>query len=58
MKFFYRVKRQHPERFKEPCEVLAQGRGGKGAPKNRLIRFRDGFTMVVPFFAVRVRRRA
>ena len=52
----YRVRRQLPERFGEPCRVLVQGRGR--ANRNRLLEFLDGFRVVVPFWSVRRRRRA
>lgn len=49
--WYYRVRRQLPERTGAPCRLLVQGRR-----RNRLIEFMDGFRVVVPFWAIRRRK--
>jgi len=53
MKFYYRIKRWMGERHGEPCDLLAQSRTNG----NRLIRFADGYCAIVPFYAIRVRKK-
>jgi len=49
--WYYRVRRWRPDRTGQACQLVAQGK------RNRLIRFADGELVVVPFFAIRRRRR-
>jgi hypothetical protein len=47
----WRLRRYLPERYGQPCRVLARGRGR--GPRNVLVEFEDGFRVVGTRFCVR-----
>lgn len=51
MTHFYNIKKWGIGRFKQPCNVLARGRGP--GPRNVLIQFADGHRLVTIRHAVR-----
>lgn len=49
---FWRVKKTLPERFRQPCRILACARGS--GPRNILVQFPDGHRVIAPRFSVRI----
>jgi len=48
MTHYWRIRKWHPERFGQPCKVLARGR-----MNSILIEFEDGYQLVTSRWSVR-----
>jgi hypothetical protein len=53
--YIYFWKKYKPERHREPCKLLAMGRGP--GPHNMLVEFEDGYQMVTPKHSIRRRHK-
>jgi len=53
--YVWRWRKHLGERYGEQCSVVCRGRGA--GPRNVLVRFRDGFQVVAPRWAVKLVKR-